>query len=45
MYFALRHNFGSLINAVYFESCFILESTKNWNEDVKIMVISLDGAY
>lgn len=39
MYFALRHLFGSLINAFYFES------TKRCNEDMKIMVISLAGAY
>lgn len=45
MYFALRYLFGSLINAFYFENCFILESTKCCNEDTKIMAISLAGAY
>jgi len=45
MYFALRHHFGSLMHAAYFESCFILRSTKHCDEDMKIMEISFQSAY
>jgi len=33
------------MHAAYFESCFILRSTKHCDEDMKIMEISFQGAY